>query len=293
MFKIGILGAENSHASGFSQIINGFREDCKDEFADMQVVAIGGHYPEANQKVVEKYNIDMLVDKPEDMLGKVDAIMVTARDGKYHAAFARPFIEAGIPAFIDKPFTSDPHEALELARLAKSKGVPLVGGSSLKLCDDVVRLAEIVKEQKDLLLNADVTAPVSLVNEYGGFWFYAAHLVEICLRVFGHNPQWVWANQTDRGVTAILHYPEFDVTHHFIESAYQYSITLNMKKEIIHQPLDITDFTLIESRSFAKMLREGTMDFTYEELVNPVFVLDAIAKSMQTGHKVEIEQFEI
>ena len=25
MFKIGILGAENSHASGFSQIINGFR----------------------------------------------------------------------------------------------------------------------------------------------------------------------------------------------------------------------------------------------------------------------------
>ena len=41
------------------------------------------------------------------------------RDGKYHAEYARPFLEAGLPAFIDKPFTSDPAGALALAKLAK------------------------------------------------------------------------------------------------------------------------------------------------------------------------------
>lgn len=293
MFRVGILGAENSHAMGFSQIFNGYREDCRDEFTDIRVVAVGGHYPQANRDVADKCGIDWVVEKPEELLGKVDAIMVTARDGKYHGEFARPFIEAGIPAFIDKPFTSNSREAVELARLAKSKGIPLIGGSSLKMCADVIHLSEIVTEQSDLLCSGDVTAPISLQNEYGGFWFYSAHLVEICLRIFGQNPEWVWASQNGRGVTAVLHYPAFEVTHHFTEGAYQYAATLNMKKEVIHQPVDITDFTLLECRSFAKMLRTGEMDFTYEELVRPVFVLDAIEQSIRSGCKVDIPHFEI
>lgn len=293
MFRIGILGAENSHAMGFAQIFNGYRPELKEEFADIQVVAVGGHYPEANQKVFEECGLEFIAEKPEDMLGKIDAIMVTARDGKFHADFVRPFIEAGIPAFIDKPFTSNPQEALELVRLAKAKGVPIVGGSSLKLCSDTEKLANLVKEYGNKLCSGDITAPVSMDNEYGGFWFYASHLVEICLRVFGHNPEWVWASSHTGGVNTIVHYPDFEVTNHFIESAYHYSGTLNTTDGIIHQPIDINDFTVLECRSFAKMLRTGEMDFTYEELIRPVFVLAAIEKSYQTGKLEPIPTFEL
>ena len=141
MYKVGILGAENSHAMGFSQIFNGIREDLREEFDDIRVIAVGGSYPEANKEVAEKCGVEMVVESAAELEGKVDAIMVTARDGKYHAGFARPFIEVGLPAFVDKPFTSDPEEAVALARLAKEKGVPLCGGSSLKLCDDVLKMA--------------------------------------------------------------------------------------------------------------------------------------------------------
>jgi len=293
MFRVGILGAENSHAMAFGQIFNGIREELKGEFNDIRVIGVGGNYPDANREVYEKCGLEILAAWPEELMGKVDAIMVTARDGKYHADFARPFIEAGLPAFVDKPFTSDPEEALALARLAKEKGVPLVGGSSLKLCADVLKAAEIVEENGDNVLSGDVTAPVSLVNEYGGFWFYSAHLVEICLRVFGYDPEWVWANKAETGVTAIVHYPKYDVTLHFTEGAYNYSATVNTKGGIVHQPIDITDFSVIEARSFAKTLRCGEMDFSYEQLVLPVFVLKAIEKSYETGDKQAIPKVEI
>ena len=169
--------------------------------------------------------------------------------------------------------------------------MPIVGGSSLKLCEDTVTFASQVKNLGNKLLGGDVAAPVSLKNDYGNFWFYSAHLVEICLRIFGYHPEWVWANATDKGVNAVIHYPGFDVTNHFIEEAYHYSCTLYSTDGIFHQPIDIDDFTVIECRSFAKMLRTGEMDFSYEQLVQPVAVLEALERSMQSGKKEQIETF--
>lgn len=293
MFRIGILGAENSHAMGFAQIFNGYRADLKDEFDDIRVVSVGGRYPEANREVYEKCGLETIVNRPEEMLGNVDAVMVTARDGAYHADFARLFIEAGIPAFVDKPFTSDPAEALALAKLAKSRGVPLVGGSSLKLCADVIKLGDTVKAAGEKLRGGYIAAPVSLENEYGGFWFYSAHLVEICLRVFGYEPEWVWANRTPGGVSVVVHYGAFDVTNHFTEGAYHYSGAINTTDGTFFQSINIDDFTVLEARSFARMLRTGEMDFSYAQLVQPVYVLAAIEKSFLTGEKQHIERFAL
>lgn len=293
MFRVGILGAENSHAKAFSEIFNGLNPAFKDDFPDIRVVAVGGHYPDANRAVAESCGVETIVDRPEDMLGQIDALMVTARDGKYHAEFARPFIEAGIPAFIDKPFTSNPEEAVALARLAKEKGVPLVGGSSVKLSPDTLRLKELAAQKRAEICSGDVTAPVNLVNEYGNFWFYASHLAETCLSVFGPDAQWVQASRTDRGVTAIVHYPDFDVTNHFTQGAYHYSGTLYTPGEVIHVPISLDNIYAYECGIFAKMLRTGEMHDSYEDLVRPVFYMAAIEKAFETGEKQPIPSFSI
>jgi len=50
--------------------------------------------------------IDQVVEKPEDMIGQVDAVLLARDDPENHVAMARPFIQAGVPLFIDKPLAS-------------------------------------------------------------------------------------------------------------------------------------------------------------------------------------------
>lgn len=135
MFRVGIIGSENSHAMAFSEIFN---LNNKEHYPDIQVAAVYGENQAASEAVRDRCGAEIMA--PEEMLGKVNAVMVTSRDGALHAKYARPFIQAGIPAFVDKPLTRDVDEAMDLMRLAKRKGVPIVGGSSLKYPEDLQEL---------------------------------------------------------------------------------------------------------------------------------------------------------
>jgi hypothetical protein len=47
--------------------------------------------------------IPQIVAQPEDVIGQVDAVLVATDDGFDHVRRARPFVEAGLPVFVDKP----------------------------------------------------------------------------------------------------------------------------------------------------------------------------------------------
>ena len=76
-----------------------------------------------------------LVDRPEDMIDKVDGILIESVDGSVHLERARPFLEAGVPTWIDKPFACSVRDAERIIALAAKKNVPLFSSSSLRLCD--------------------------------------------------------------------------------------------------------------------------------------------------------------
>ena len=187
MFRIGILGSENSHAMAFSKMFNGIDKNYEGEFDDMCVVGTFGTDDASNKALIEQAGVQFIADKPEDLLGHVDAVMVTARDGKYHAEYAHPFLEAGLPAFIDKPFTVGLDKADELLTAARESGALLCGGSSLKYLDEMNALARF--RQSKTVVGGNVTAPINMVNPYGGFYFYAQHLVEMVCEIFGRFPK--------------------------------------------------------------------------------------------------------
>jgi predicted dehydrogenase len=47
--------------------------------------------------------IPHIVARPEDVIGYVDAVLIATDDGFDHVGRARPFVEAGLPVFVDKP----------------------------------------------------------------------------------------------------------------------------------------------------------------------------------------------
>jgi len=61
-------------------------------------------------KVAEASLVAQVVDRPEAVIGEVDAVIVATDDGSDHVRRARPFIEAGLPVFVDKPLATTREE---------------------------------------------------------------------------------------------------------------------------------------------------------------------------------------
>ena len=278
MFRVGIIGSENSHAAAFSEIFN-----LSGTYDDVRVTAIWGEDMEASQKIAEKCHVEIV--KPMDMLRQVDAVMVTSRNGALHWGYVRPFIEAGKPAFVDKPLANDYAEAKAIIDLAAEKHVPLVGGSSLKLIEDTLALKEAADAAKaaDRLLGGNVYAPVSLDNPYGGFYFYSSHLIEIALTIFGYDPVAVNAVKTRAGIAAVLEYAGYAVTLNYTESAYKYGGVVLTKDGVSGREINMGDAYAREVESFVNMLRTGESDIPARNLALPVRVLNAIEASY-TAH---------
>ena len=81
--------------------------------------------------------IPNIVDKPEDMIGKVDAVIIATDIGSEHVERAKPFIEAGIPLFIDKPLC-DNREDLEFFKNARANGAKIISSSSMRYCKELL-----------------------------------------------------------------------------------------------------------------------------------------------------------
>ena len=59
--------------------------------------------PAEAEAVAKATCLENIVDKPEDVIGRVDAVIIPTDRGWEHVDRVRPFIEAGLPLFIDKP----------------------------------------------------------------------------------------------------------------------------------------------------------------------------------------------
>lgn len=282
MFRIGIIGAENSHAVAFSDLFNTPDENGAYRWPGYTVTAIGGHYPEENKKVYDRFGLALLAEKPEDMLGQVDAVMITTRDGKFHLEMAKPFIEANIPLFIDKPVTVSAEDALALACLAKEKGVPVCGGSTVKLAPAVEELASSVRGEKRVR-GGTMTAPLKMENPYSGFYFYAPHLAEASFAVFGYDVKTVTAKRVNNDVTVIAEYDDFAVTQHFLDGNYLYHGAVYLDGDYVERKIDLSECYQRECNRFVHMLQTGEMPQPWEELIASVFYLEAVEKSFANG----------
>ncbi|MEG1447313.1 MAG: Gfo/Idh/MocA family oxidoreductase [Ruthenibacterium sp.] len=291
MFRIGIIGTESSHALAFAKILNAKNPDTGEyDYPDVRVVAVYGPDHVSENEICAQAEIPYIAQNPKEFFGRVDAVMITSRKGSQHAFYAMPFIEQGMPVFVDKPFTADVREAKALIEKAKNCKALLTGGSGCKYASDVLILKNDVETliSNNEFLTGCITYAADKNSEYDGFFFYAPHLTEMALTIFGYDMCSVKAYERENIVTVIVRYNTFDITLYYAKDVSDIDCIIIGKKANYYRKIDISMIYSHEVQQFVQMLRTGVMPMTYEQLMRHTEIISGIITSMTTGKEIQV-----
>src|SRR5674476_86709 len=196
--RIGIIGAENSHTIGYGKLFN-----IDKKFPGVEVKYVWGETEEFAKTAMVKGNIPNMVKDPLEMLGKIDALIVDHRHAKYHLEAATPFVKAGIPTFIDKPFCYRVAEGKEFLAMAREAGTPVSSYSTVAQSDSTFDIADQIKSLGEFN-NIVRHGPADIESPYGGIFFYGVHLVQPLMYMFGDDIKVVKINKYGKKAGAVL-----------------------------------------------------------------------------------------
>lgn len=279
MFKIAILGCENSHAANFLKVIR------DENIRDVEVVGVYSSYPGEAEKLNAAYGVPV-AQSYDAFVGQLDGLIITARHGDEHYRFAKPYLASGIPMFIDKPITASEADARAFSAELKANGVRVSGGSTLKHSGELRQLkALIASGTHGKPIGGFLRAPVDLHSVYGGFSFYAQHLVQMIGELFGYAPKSVRAQQCGRMLTCTLRYSELDVTGLYVDGSYVYHASVAFEKEQVSTPVSTVGASGMEFHDFYELLKGGPQPQSYEEFFAPVFIINALERALNSGNE--------
>jgi predicted dehydrogenase len=283
--RIGIIGAENSHTIGFGKLFNTDRK-----FPGVEVLYVWGETEEFARKAVTEGAIPNMVKDPAEMMGKIDALIVDHRHPKYHLEAATPFVKAGIPTFIDKPFCYRVQEGKEFLAMAREMGTPVTSYSSIAQSDATFDIKEQLESMGEI--NHVVRyGPADLESQYGGIFFYGVHCVQPLMFMLGGDIKKVKITKYGKNATANLAYENgmlatliFTSLHYgwetFVETE-EGVIELKSRVEESDPPRNDTDMV--------EMFRTGKEPRSHQSILNCVAVLEALEKSAETEQWVEVK----
>jgi predicted dehydrogenase len=101
--------------------------------------------PEDAAHVAGATFIPHVVDRPTDVIGQVDAVMIPTDIGGEHFERARPFIEAGLPVFIDKPLVDRECDLRQFVRWY-AEGSALMTSSCMRYAREFIALRSRLHE---------------------------------------------------------------------------------------------------------------------------------------------------
>lgn len=163
MKSLGIIGLSegNGHPFSYGSIINGYspaglaasgwpgiyeyvRRRHPSEFGlgDWSITHAWTQDPESTKKLCVACRIAHSVKDYREFLGKVDAVIIARDDYEIHFLMAEPFLEAGLPVFVDKPLS------LELSELRRFR--PYLETGQLMSCSGMRYARELDEPRADL-----------------------------------------------------------------------------------------------------------------------------------------------
>jgi predicted dehydrogenase len=299
MFRIGILGSDNSHADRFSEIINRRDHAAYLPNSGAKVVAIWGQEAERTAQVASNGQIEQVVATPEAMLGQVDAVFCVTRHGGLHRALVTPYLEAGVSVFIDKPLAVDPDDARAIVRVAQAKGVPFTSFSTVRFSRSTQSFAEECAKLGGVRVGG-YSGPASRRNIYGGIIFYAIHSIEMMLMIQGTGVMWVDAQEgpaVDEGgngnISVTCGYGDgaLGTLALTVDAKYAFTAHAIGRKGLAYRALDISDCYHEGMKVILPALRgEQSAGVAPEAMIEAVQIATAIERSLDENRRVPLSE---
>jgi predicted dehydrogenase len=273
--RIGIIGAENTHTIIYGKMFNTDKK-----FPGVEVLYGWGETEELAKNAMLKGNIPNMVKDPKEMLGKIDALIVDHRHAMYHLEVAVPFIKAGIPTFIDKPFCYRISEGKEFLALAKKLRTPVTSYSTTAYSNAAIDL----KNQTASLGKISQVVrcgPVDIDSEYGGIFFYGVHLLQPLMNIFGEDVERVKVTRNGKNGSAGLVFKSgLYATLVFKNNSSGWETFVETKDGLVELKSRTTESDpAICYVDMVEMFKTGKEPRTHQSILSDVAVLEALEKS--------------
>ena len=193
---------------------------------------------------------------------------------------------------------------LDACRAAKANGVKITGGSCVKHEVAVQQIKrDVINKEDGETLGGVVRGPLSSNTPNGGFFFYVQHLVESVMEAFGRYPKSVQTFKTGGkdfvkgdALTIVFRYDNYDIIGVAEELGGSYYISRHSTYHVKGYEMMVTfdnPCFLKEFDEFHDIVKGADQRITYEDFIAPVFVMNAIKRSIDTGKECEVKTFEI
>ncbi|MCS7191368.1 MAG: Gfo/Idh/MocA family oxidoreductase [Armatimonadetes bacterium] len=248
MVRVGIVDTDTSHAVEFTKRLNhiGIAEEQWVEGAKVvaawtapSAITPEEHHREYNRILQEELGISF-AESLDELRSLVDAVMVLSQDGSVHLERAKPFLEAGMPVFVDKPFACSLHDALLMAEIAERHNAPLFSSSSLRYALEVQRVHE-QKSEWGKVIGADAFSPAPTHPRNPGLFHYGIHGVETLFALMGKGCRRVRCVYHDDGEVVVGEWEDglIGTMRGIRKGAHAYGFTVLCEKQAWSTAIDI------------------------------------------------------
>jgi len=138
--------------------------------------------------------IPNVVEDPADVIGEVDAVVIATDIGSEHVERARPFVEAGLPVFVDKPLADNEADLATFVAWVEA-GKPIMSSSAMRYAKEFMPYRTSTHDLGDLRL-VSITTPKSWER-------YGIHALESIYPILG--PGFVSVRNTGSAERNVVH----------------------------------------------------------------------------------------
>ena len=198
-----------------------------------------------------------------------------------------PFLEKGMPTYVDKPFTCSVADAKALIKIAEMKHIPLMSSSSLRYAPEVVA-AVGGKGKTGAIIGVTTYGPAPTHPRNPGLFHYGIHPTEMLFTLMGAGCQRVSCMSTDGAevVTGVWSDGRVASLRGIRAGAAEYGFTLFGAKGVITQGVSTQYIYRELLKQIVKLFETRQLPIDLRETLEIVAFIEASKTSADAGGSV-------